>query len=63
MIGRFARWVSVRFLAWSLRRGVTIEQAIQVIDKSFPHRDQDWRDQLMLDAVASNRKRVMRSIA
>ena len=62
MIGRAVWWFSVRFLAWSLRRGVTIEQAAGVVDKSFPHRDAGWRDKLMLDAIGRNRERTMKAV-
>ena len=63
MIGRAVWWFSVRFLAWALRRGVTIDQAEMTLFKSFPHRDEAWRRRLLADAQARNRARTMKSIA
>ena len=63
MIGRFAWRFNVRFLAWALRRGATADQAEVALFRSFPHRDETWRRQLLAEAQGRNRARVMKSIA
>ena len=55
------RWL-VRSVAWGFRRGVTLEQMRQALSRSFRHRDYEWREELVLDALARNRRKLMRRI-
>jgi len=47
MIGRLARWLSVRFGAWAIGRGMSAAELLTAITKAFPHRDQEWRLELL----------------
>lgn len=62
MIGRLARWVAVRYGAWALRRGMTVDQIALAIARSFGHRDEAWRSELLEDMRRRNRDRTMREI-
>lgn len=47
MIGRLIRRMVVWFGAWSLGHGMSAAELLTVISKSYPHRDQEWRLELL----------------
>lgn len=57
------RWFLVWITAWGLRRGLTHEEIHAAIEDAFPWRDEPWRVALIADAMARNRRKVMKSIA
>lgn len=63
MIGRWFYRLAVRYAAWALgRRAATVDQISHAIDRSFPHRDAEWRAKMLDDIRQRNRDRTMREI-
>jgi hypothetical protein len=58
MIRRTARRRAVRTTARALRRGVPARDMEHILARSFRHRDEAWREQLIADARQENRKRI-----
>lgn len=52
------RRMAVRFLAFGFRRGLTIDQARDLLELCFPYRDTIWQDQALGDAQDRNRNRL-----
>jgi hypothetical protein len=59
---RLGRRFAVRYSAFGLRHGATVDQLRAALDRSYRHRPPDWRDAVLADAIARNRHRLMKKI-
>jgi len=58
VIRRLITW----FVAWSFRRGVSETDMRGALERAFPHRNVNWRTEIVEDAQQRNRARTMREI-
>ena len=49
----------VSLVAWGLRRGITADRTREALAQSFGHRPPEWREDVIEDAQAANRSRLM----
>lgn len=54
------RPLTVRLVAWLLRRGVHATVLLDALGKSHSHRDGAWRWQVLVDAETRNQQRQQR---
>jgi hypothetical protein len=54
------RWITVRVVAWGLRRGVADDVIEQAIRRRFRHRDTAWRWEVIGDAHLLNDRAQIR---
>ena len=53
------RWLVVALVAWGFRRGITAEQMESRVAQCYGHRPPEWREDVILDARARNRRKIL----
>jgi hypothetical protein len=59
MTPRVIRWLLVALVAWGFRRGITGDRMQARVDQCFGHRPPEWREDVILDARARNRRKIL----
>jgi hypothetical protein len=62
MSARIIRRLLVILVAWGFRRGITTAQMQARMDQCFGHRPPQWREDVIFDARARNRQRLLADI-
>jgi hypothetical protein len=59
---RLLRALLIRLTAWGLRRGYTADQMRAKLARSYGHRPAEWREDVLTEALAANRDRLLARI-